>query len=64
MPQNKTKSQLGIIGGSGLYQIDGVEVIAEHDIKTPFGHPSDSIIEASIAERSVFFLPQIGRAHV
>lgn len=55
--------RLGIIGGSGVYQIDGVEVIKEHKIETPFGAPSDSIIEATINDRQVFFLPRHGRGH-
>jgi len=36
---------LGVIGGSGLYELDGLEIINEHDIETPFGKPSAPIIE-------------------
>jgi 5'-methylthioadenosine phosphorylase len=42
--------QLGVIGGSGVYQMDGVEVIAEHALDTPFGKPSDVIVETRIFE--------------
>ncbi len=55
---------LGVIGGSGVYEIQGVDVIAEHDIDTPFGNPSDSIVEATSDGRTVYFLPRHGRGHV
>lgn len=54
---------LGVIGGSGIYKIPGVEVIQEHDIKTPFGSPSGKIVEAQIGTRKVFFLPRHGVYH-
>ena len=55
--------RLGVIGGSGVYQMDGVEVVGEHLLDTPFGAPSDRLVEARIAGRSVFFLPRHGRGH-
>jgi 5'-methylthioadenosine phosphorylase len=54
---------LGIIGGSGLYEIDSLEVVRIHTIETPFGAPSDEVIEGKLAGRSVFFLPRHGRGH-
>ena len=54
---------LAIIGGSGLYEIDSLEVIARHRIETPFGNPSDEIIEGKLAGRTVFFLPRHGLGH-
>ena len=36
---------LAIIGGSGLYALDELEIVAEHDIDTPFGKPSAPVIE-------------------
>ncbi|MED5585854.1 MAG: S-methyl-5'-thioadenosine phosphorylase [Verrucomicrobiota bacterium] len=54
---------IGVIGGSGLYQIDGLEDIEEHHVKTPFGDPSDAIISGSLSGRRVFFLPRHGRGH-
>jgi 5'-methylthioadenosine phosphorylase len=54
---------LAIIGGSGLYEIDSLEVIQRHNIETPFGQPSDEIIEGKLSGRSVFFLPRHGRGH-
>jgi 5'-methylthioadenosine phosphorylase len=54
---------LAIIGGSGLYEIDSLEVVRTHTIETPFGSPSDEIVEGKLAGRSVFFLPRHGRGH-
>ena len=54
---------LAIIGGSGLYEIDSLEVITRHRIETPFGDPSDEIIEGKLADRTVFFLPRHGLGH-
>lgn len=53
----------GIIGGSGLYNIDGIEIIDELEIDTPFGKPSDNLTLASIHGREVVFLPRHGRSH-
>ena len=54
---------LAIIGGSGLYQIDSLEVTERHRIVTPFGDPSDDIIEGRLSGRTVFFLPRHGVGH-
>src|SRR5256714_7218958 len=54
---------IGIIGGSGLYQMDEVRDPAEHRIETPFGPPSDTFIGGKIGERQVYFLPRHGRGH-
>ena len=54
---------IGIIGGSGLYEIDGFEQTANHSVETPFGSPSDLIVEGTLAGRQVFFLPRHGRGH-
>lgn len=60
--------RLGVIGGSGVYQMHGVDVVAEHEIDTPFGVPSDALVEARVdvggaGARTVFFLPRHGRGH-
>ena len=52
-----------IIGGSGLYEIDSLEVTVRHEISTPFGDPSDQIIEGRLDGRTVFFLPRHGKGH-
>jgi 5'-methylthioadenosine phosphorylase len=57
------KVVLGVIGGSGVYKMNGVTFVAEHNIATPFGSPSDSILEAEVGGKSVFFLPRHGRGH-
>jgi len=54
---------LGVIGGSGLYEIEGLEEIIRHEIITPFGSPSDTIIEGRLAGRRVYFLPRHGVGH-
>lgn len=58
-----TQNQLGVIGGSGVYQMENVKVIKEHTVRTPFGDPSDSIIEGLIDDKTVYFLPRHGRGH-
>src|SRR3989440_10891896 len=54
---------IGIIGGSGLYQIEGVEDATERSVSTPFGDPSDAIIGGRMHGRQVYFLPRHGRGH-
>jgi len=54
---------IGIIGGSGLYQIDGLTDSAELNVETPFGSPSDTIVSGKLAGRQVYFLPRHGRGH-
>jgi 5'-methylthioadenosine phosphorylase len=54
---------LGIIGGSGLYQIDGIKILDEIAIKTPFGEPSDKYIFTEYKGRKVVFLPRHGKGH-
>ena len=54
---------LAIIGGSGLYALDELDVVAEHDIDTPFGKPSAPVIEGKAFGSSVLFLPRHGRNH-
>ena len=56
-------AKIGIIGGSGLYKIDGLEDIKEINIDTPFGKPSDSYIVGKISGTEVAFLPRHGRGH-
>jgi 5'-methylthioadenosine phosphorylase len=54
---------IGIIGGSGLYQMEGVEDPTEQRVETPFGDPSDAIIGGRMHGRQVYFLPRHGRGH-
>src|SRR2546430_10353612 len=54
---------IGIIGGSGLYQMEQLRDAAEQKIETPFGSPSDALIGGNISGRQVYFLPRHGRGH-
>lgn len=54
---------IGIIGGSGLYQIDGLESPAWQTVDTPWGRPSDEILTGGLAGMPVAFLPRHGRGH-
>src|SRR5258705_10945663 len=54
---------IGIIGGSGLYHLEGFSSLAEPQIETAFGAPSDSIVGGTMFGRSVYFLPRHGRGH-
>jgi len=54
---------IGIIGGSGLYQIEELRNATEHKIDTPFGPPSDTLVGGKMSGRQVYFLPRHGRGH-
>lgn len=54
---------IGVIGGSGLYQIEGIGQVAEIRVVTPFGDPSDAIAGGTLHGRQVFFLPRHARGH-
>jgi len=55
--------RVGIIGGSGLYHIEGFTDQQWVKVKTPFGPPSDDFLAGSLAGRQVVFLPRHGRGH-
>ncbi|MBN2408022.1 MAG: S-methyl-5'-thioadenosine phosphorylase [Elusimicrobia bacterium] len=55
--------RLGIIGGSGLYQISGIKDIEEVEVNTPFGRPSDRIVTGVLEGMRVSFLPRHGKGH-
>ena len=56
-------AEIGIIGGSGLYNMPGLEDRREVAIDTPWGAPSDAYVLGSLAERKVAFLARHGRGH-
>lgn len=58
-----SEAAIGIIGGSGLYEMDGFEKTEECMIETPFGAPSDVLIGGTMHGRKVWFLPRHGRGH-
>jgi len=57
------EARLGVIGGSGLYQIEGLKDVEELRVKTPFGDPSDAIVLGTLEGERVAFLPRHGRGH-
>lgn len=54
---------IGIIGGSGLYDLEGFEGREEISVETPFGPPSDKLVTGLYAGRRVYFLPRHGKGH-
>ena len=54
---------LGFIGGSGLYELDFLENIKLLELSSPWGNPSDKIIEGLINENKIYFLPRHGKGH-
>jgi len=56
-------TQIGIIGGSGLYEMDGLKLVEEKFIATPFGDPSDAFIVGDLDGTRVAFLSRHGRGH-
>src|SRR5215471_7836085 len=54
---------VGVIGGSGLYQMEGLEDIREVAVKTPFGKPSDKFIKGRLGKTELVFIPRHGRGH-
>jgi 5'-methylthioadenosine phosphorylase len=54
---------IGVIGGSGLYEIEGLTDVREVKLDTPFGSPSDVYITGSLGEAKMVFLPRHGRGH-
>ncbi|MGD7652768.1 MAG: S-methyl-5'-thioadenosine phosphorylase [Verrucomicrobiales bacterium] len=54
---------VGVIGGSGLYRIDGFDEITEKEVSTPYGAPSDKVVIGRLGGRKVCFLPRHGVGH-
>ncbi|KAB8027388.1 S-methyl-5'-thioadenosine phosphorylase [Fluviispira multicolorata] len=57
------KTYLAFIGGSGLYDLPGIQNLKEEEISTPFGTPSDKIITGEIDGKPIAFLPRHGKGH-
>ncbi len=60
---DKGRARIGIIGGSGLYEMEGLRDVREVQIETPFGAPSDAYVLGDIDGETVAFLPRHGRGH-
>ena len=57
------KPTIGVIGGSGLYELDGLKKTCWKKVLTPFGKPSSEILETSFKDLTVLFLPRHGKNH-
>ena len=60
---SRNTAEIGIIGGSGLYAMPGLESAREVRVKTPFGDPSDALVLGTLEGRRVAFLSRHGRGH-
>lgn len=60
---NLPRVEIGILGGTGLYEIEGIEDIEEIKLETPLGSPSDAYITGSLEGKRVAFLSRHGRGH-
>ena len=58
-----SQAEIGVIGGSGLYQMEALSAVEEVRLETPFGNPSDAFIVGTLAGVRVAFLPRHGRGH-
>ncbi len=56
-------ARIGVIGGSGLYAMEGLSNVEEVNLSTPFGAPSDTIVIGDVAGERIAFLPRHGRGH-
>ena len=56
--------RIGVIGGSGVYSLDGLKILEELDIDTPFGKTSDKIVIGELGGQKAAFLPRHGRGHL
>jgi 5'-methylthioadenosine phosphorylase len=54
---------LGVIGGSGLYELPGLDTVERTRVRTPFGDPSDEIVVGQLGGTRLLFLPRHGRGH-
>jgi 5'-methylthioadenosine phosphorylase len=59
----KEELVVGVIGGSGLYDIQGLQDLAEVELSTPFGRPSDAYLTGRLGAVKLVFLPRHGRGH-
>ncbi len=57
------KAKFGVIGGSGVYQIEGLENVQEIRVTTPYGDPSDAMMLGTLSGEAIAFLPRHGRGH-
>ncbi|RMF43106.1 MAG: S-methyl-5'-thioadenosine phosphorylase [Deltaproteobacteria bacterium] len=58
-----SETVIGVVGGSGLYQMEGLTEVREQRVETPFGDPSDLLVTGRLGEARLVFLPRHGRGH-
>ncbi|MGO9708828.1 MAG: S-methyl-5'-thioadenosine phosphorylase [Polyangiaceae bacterium] len=58
-----TSHTLAVLGGSGLYELDGLSHVEEIRVDTPYGPPSDVIVRGKLGDATLLFLPRHGRGH-
>ncbi|HJK90194.1 MAG TPA: S-methyl-5'-thioadenosine phosphorylase [Polyangiaceae bacterium LLY-WYZ-15_(1-7)] len=58
-----TQRTVGVIGGSGLYEMEGLEGVEEHVVETTYGAPSDAVVSGTLGDTRMLFLPRHGRGH-
>ena len=63
MSEPGTPPVLGVIGGSGLYEIEGLTDTRWEAVETPFGAPSDDLLHGNLNGQKIVFLPRHGRGH-
>jgi 5'-methylthioadenosine phosphorylase len=64
MNSNAARAEIGIVGGSGLYELDGLQDAEWVRVPTPYGETSDALLVGTLAGRGVAFLPRHGRGHL
>ena len=62
-PSHVSEIKIGIVGGSGLYELEGLTDVRWVRVRTPFGQPSDAYCVGRLGDRTVVFLPRHGRGH-
>ncbi len=60
---SQDKNVLAVLGGSGLYDLPGLEAVSEVSVDTPYGAPSDVIVRGRLGDTTLLFLPRHGRGH-
>ena len=58
-----TPPVIGVIGGSGIYEIDGLKNAKWRSIESPFGEMSDAVLCGELEDQPIIFLPRHGRGH-
>ncbi len=56
-------AKIAVIGGSGVYDLDGLQDVQQVSVATPWGAPSDEITVGTLGETHIAFLPRHGRHH-